>query len=128
MPFDPTPVPTPTSTEPTAVHILSYALALLAQKGWTQGTGARNAKGVTLHCISPEATTFCSIGALDRARFDLRAPMEANAKAESILESCIPGKFRITTWNDIRGRTKTQVLAKFQEALQKAKRGQEPSQ
>jgi len=47
-------------------EVLVLAAALLREKGWTQGSSARNKGGWAVQSVSPDATCFCAIGAMFR--------------------------------------------------------------
>ncbi len=57
--------------QPTVQHkILTRAAELVAQ-GWTRGTAARDAEGRKVRSTAPEAATWCVVGAIDRALYEL---------------------------------------------------------
>jgi hypothetical protein len=45
--------------------------AELVEQGWTRGTAARAADGLKVRSMSPAATSWCLVGALDRALYEL---------------------------------------------------------
>ena len=48
----------------TTQQVIEGAITLLKEKGWTQGAGARDAKGNRVSETNPEATCYCLVGAL----------------------------------------------------------------
>ncbi len=50
--------------------IVTRAAELLAM-GWTRGTAARDAEGRKVRSTAPAATTWCVVGAIDRALYEL---------------------------------------------------------
>ena len=61
----------------------------LINKGWTAGAFAKNKAGKTVSVKSPDAVSFCSIGALRRAEFKLGTPGTA-ARARAELRKALP--------------------------------------
>jgi hypothetical protein len=45
--------------------------AELVEQGWTRGTAARAADGLKVRSMSPAATSWCVVGAVDRALYEL---------------------------------------------------------
>ena len=55
-----------------AMHqkLLLRAVELVAM-GWTRGTAARDASGQKVRSTAPQATSWCVVGAVDRALYEL---------------------------------------------------------
>lgn len=109
------------TTEKTTIDILRDAKALLERpNGWTQGCCARNAKGVPTNLEFDEAVCFCAMGALWRAGGFLN-PITDKAAA-ALTRAAFPGLNPRDVafgpaFNDRKGRTLPEVLAKFDEAI-----------
>ncbi len=91
--------------------------------GWTQGAFARTVYGIACGEESPEATCFCTWGAVRRARNftgfeDFKGRGAVTALWQIINEDRLPDDHEsIPTWNDVPGRTQEQVLAVFDKAI-----------
>lgn len=96
------------------VELALTRAAELIQRGWCKNTLARTLFGEEVSALSPEATNFCSIGALDRAQFELRFSEGVYWGALERLENEteIGG---IEGWNDARS-SKRPVLNAFKRA------------
>jgi len=89
----------------------------LIEKGWTQGTNARKIDGTPTTVDDPEAVCFCAIGAIMRAEYDVRHLdyfVDILERLKRHHERYDPS---ISSWNDNRNRTKTQVIALFDKAI-----------
>jgi hypothetical protein len=53
--------------------LLNQAADLIEQKGWTQGAMALNAAGTPTKALSPDATCYCTIGALAKQQAGMSA-------------------------------------------------------
>lgn len=79
---------------------------------------ARDASGKSLAYAKENATCFCVVGAFDRARRQ-GAPDFRILAAKTRLLTCLPKGFsNLTYFNDALGRTKEEVLALFDKALE----------
>lgn len=90
----------------------------LVDKGWTTGALAMNKKGKRVPVKSPEAVSFCAIGALRRAEFKLGAPGTAT-KARIELRKALPKDAytdSIVEFNDYSD-GKDRVVALFDRAI-----------
>lgn len=83
----------------------------LIEKGWTQNAYARDEKGNKVPHRSPDATCWCTYGAINRA---YQHP-DAYHRAVSLLTPHI-GTPYLMKWNDDRHRTKEEVLEAFRKA------------
>lgn len=97
---------------------LSKALDLLQAKGWTQGTYARNAKGERCDPTGENATCYCSYGAIisTAGKFQGTLLLEAYDPLRAAIGTDI-----IAGWNDSKSRTKEEVFAAFEKAIEIAK-------
>lgn len=100
----------------TAREVLMEARRLIDEKGWTQNTFARDKSGEPVVPDAYCAVCFCSTGAIARAAQDddLLVRMEARRRLRAVIDSSIPD------WNDNPERTKDQVLAAFDQAIERA--------
>jgi len=98
----------------TTQQVIEGAIKLLKEKGWTQGAGARDAKGNRVAATNPEATCYCLVGALsvsarslpgytDEAYFNVRNRV---ANALGARWCCIG----LTAFNDQEGRKVEDVI------------------
>ena len=112
----------------------------LIEAGWTQGVFARDAKGEPLDSYDPEAspTCYCTIGAVHRAAFEFQledihagALGEGRYRALKAIQRAVvtnhrdlyPGrmileKVWVGAWNDAEDRTKEEVLAVYDKAIE----------
>lgn len=112
-------------SEPTSVDILRQARALISPPGaWCQAAFARGKSGRAVRPDSPNAVSFCLLGAFRRVQgFGL--PMEGAARR--LLRAQIPADQQreegdLGLWNDAPGRTQAEVLALFDLAIAAAER------
>lgn len=107
----------------TALEILRAARAKVEQ-GWTQGARAATDGREEVSPLSPFATCFCSLGAIDAVcRLDFAFMVDEyarNAYAQLRRAACgdegtWPGG--LSNWNDTPGRTKAEVLDAFDRAI-----------
>ena len=107
----------------TVADVLETAACILSDpKAWTRGALALDADGDEVGPISPEATCFCTVGAIARAigdnsNFGLRS--DAHNKLRTLLPT-----FYISEWNDAPYRTHDEVVAKLREAAAAARSGE----
>lgn len=99
------------------IEVLREARRLIAEVGWTQGTFARNAGGADVSPRSPQATCFCAAGAIIRANDG--CDMGFSSPGISAVEHVIDERW-IDAWNDREERTRDEVLAAFDRAIQLA--------
>jgi hypothetical protein len=93
------------------VPAVLYRAAELVERGWTQGTFARDSEGLPTQSADIDAVVFCAAGAICCAgdRFtSLGTHSELTLRRH--LQSDVP------TWNDTPGRTAAEVAAKLREA------------
>lgn len=101
--------------------ILQKARKLIA-KGWTQGAFARNDRGWSVGNNSPDAQCFCAVGAIRTAAgWDGNAPMGEYREALSAVRAATGSRLPIPSWNDNAKRTKEDVLAAFDKAIEASK-------
>jgi hypothetical protein len=96
------------------VRVLEEARRLLLEKGWTQGTFARDRKGDAIEFDSPRAACFCTSGAIMRVGEspDRSAEFYAFRALRKFL-----GDQTIAEWNDDPRRTREDVLGLFDRAI-----------
>ena len=100
----------------TAKEVLLTA-ADIVEKGWTQGVFATNAFGKGVPVESPEACSFCVLGALDKAAETGIGEM-AWREAEKALFRTVRSP-SLPAWNDAPERTQAEVVAALREAASK---------
>ena len=59
------------SGKPLTIAGLSDQAQRLLRQGWTKGTIARDSRGDALDCDDPNAVSWCLIGSINRAYYDL---------------------------------------------------------
>lgn len=107
----------------TAREILILARGYI-EKGWCRGQFARTEDGEGALAVSEDARSWCALGAIERATFEV--PMQSYASrgaAERLLREAagVRSDFDATTaWNDDPERTKEEVLAAFDKAIELA--------
>jgi len=101
--------------------ILIKARELIATKGWTQGRWALDAAGKPA-MADEHATCFCSWGAIVTAARGFGWDSEAEYTACCVFAEAIGAgdTGRLIKWNDAPGRTKEEVLAAFDRAIEAA--------
>lgn len=91
------------------------------ERGWCQYAYALDADGdrVRFSRMS-DANSWCALGAL----YTAADPCETDAgfKCSSLLEDCIGGDERLSEWNDVSDRTQADVLALYDQAIEKLSR------
>ena len=96
-------------------ELLTKAKALLVEQGWTQGTYARDELGAKVRYHSPRAVSFCGKGAIYKV--EAGGPLRAFHFLNLV---CLGQSFVL--FNDTPGRTKEEVLAKYDQAIELAGR------
>ncbi|MDI3261174.1 MAG: hypothetical protein QJR02_15925 [Sinobacteraceae bacterium] len=98
------------------VTVLTRARDLVARPGgWTQEEGARDDMGRPVPVFSPDACSFCSMGAIARACEDRHFE-----KGWDILRTALGGRL-VAPWNDAPERTQAEVVAAFDRAIELAR-------
>lgn len=99
---------------------LVEARKLIDEKGWTQGAMFRSSTGVKLSFLKKEQTaSYCMVGAL-RAQY--RPDPSIYGQVQELLHDVIGEEWAsLESWNDQPGRTKEEVLAVFDKAIERAK-------
>ena len=112
----------------TAKEILQRARALIAKPGsWTQEAAARTAaEGAPVYTGSPEACSFCALGALEAARWRALEGVTCPEARDRVHELAVTAKRRLAAalppggvvrFNDEPGRTQAEVVAAFDRAI-----------
>ena len=103
-------------------QILTEAYALI-ERGWVQGWDARNRYGKMVQALTPDACAWCLTGALTKAATHLHLREEDRQRAYELVAAALPtGESRfVVVFNDSPGRTKEQVLAVLDDAIELAK-------
>jgi hypothetical protein len=103
--------------------VIDRAYVILRDRGITRGAYARNEDGMAVPVAEPQARTFCSVGALSRAAYELGL-YEHNAYADACdrIQTLVAVQtdvgldaVQITTWNDTLA-SDEQILALFKKA------------
>lgn len=97
----------------TPTQILIESRRLLEQ-GWTTRASARTDKGIPCEWDEAKACQWCSTGAMLRVA-SMFVP--AHARALALLKEVL-GVHSVVAWNDAPGRTKEEVLAAFDAAIE----------
>ena len=105
-------------------EILSKAADIVEAPGaWIQGEYATTHSGTKVASDSPVACRFCAWGAIESAasrRYDLTVPAgDAEETALETLWNLVGGD--IEAWNDVEGRTQSEVVAALRKAASIAK-------
>lgn len=87
----------------------------LLAKGWTQGALARNRSGRKVRVKSNKAASFCIMGAHYHVRRMTSGKTMLDALFIAAVELNIPS---LTSWNDARNRTQSEVLALIDRAIE----------
>lgn len=99
-----------TDDRPPHVQIIRHARGILSSRWrWTRKTMACTWYGWGTHPVSDNAVRFCAVGALERARYDLKLSYEDFRQAEKLIGHDI---MRV---NDHHGRK--EVLSRFDSVL-----------
>lgn len=117
---------------------LKRMLALI-ETGWTTGTNARDKDRESVNFMSPEAKSFCLMGASNRAACesfpnymtDYRDERKANAlysdlngAIRRVINPTAPFSVSLPHWNDKSGRTKAEVVETLKAAIEAATEAQ----
>jgi hypothetical protein len=87
---------------------LATAARAIVERGWSQGSQTKNwDNGID---------SFCAVGAMKRAMIDLDERYSVFVDVMIKMSEVLEGD-AIVVWNDREGRTKEQVLAKFDELI-----------
>lgn len=101
------------------IKVLKAARDLLVNKGWCQRNYARDANGFPADLNSPHACSFCMVGALLVATNFKSIQLDDDHPLIQILVSKIPTEYSdIPDFNDDESRTKDEVIAVFDAAIQ----------
>jgi len=103
-------------TPRTPADILREAKRLIEEKGWTQGTYARDSRGEACDWNGATALCFCAEGAMFAAAEALRADAGAECAAGFLIEQVTPAP-SIVAYNDQPGRSREDVIAIFDKAI-----------
>lgn len=103
--------------------LLTAARNLLADpKHWTKGSSARTPRGTRVPTFHPQATRFCSVGALVRCGEN---DLEARALLTMAAQTLTGRDVSVIGFNDSRRTTHDDVLQMFDLAIQFAKVGEQ---
>lgn len=104
------------------IEILRGARELLADPSkWTKGVHARDQQGAIVHCIDPDAISFCMGGAVDRqccADERYTASPEYQAACGALLDALKVHR-NVVDFNDDPATTHQDMLDLFDEAIKK---------
>ena len=105
-----------------AVELLRYGAAFIRDKGYTKGTLARDQHGTAVSAESSQATCYCTLGAVDAARFKRSASWVWVCEAKHLLLRSLPvmsyGTLSpIAEFNDFPDTTVKDVLALYDRAI-----------
>lgn len=94
-------------------QILHQAIELLRTKGWTQGSYARDAKGLRTDSHGSDATCFCVLGAIKRVYGSKRDIKYLNILHDTISRELVAQRLlaSVVEWNDAPDQTAPQVIA-----------------
>ncbi len=109
--------------KPTTVRETLVAARALIEKGWCQGVYARDSSGLTTKVWGDQAVSFCAIGALFCVMDFMRGPDKDRVLivCQRLLDSVCPALSNIVEFNDAAGRSKEDVLAVYDNAIQSLK-------
>ncbi len=96
-------------------RVLLKAAEVLQEHRLAKGQEAKDASGEWCPAESPEAVSFCALGSIWRAAYELDLHSE-KIHAEDALAHAIGEDADIADWNDVPSRRKGQVVAKLREA------------
>lgn len=82
---------------------------LLRQKGWCQGQSALSQEGIVVDATDPRAVRFCAFGAIEKSL----GAVNTDDERVGSLYADIAGS--LVDWNDKKGRTAEEVIAKLEE-------------
>ena len=95
----------------TTKEVLVKARGLIV-KGWCQGVEARDKNGNEVHVNSPEACSWCAVGAIKAAASDYGEYINSLLKVKGVA-LCIT----IPSWNDQDNQTKAEILSVFDDTI-----------
>ena len=107
---------------------LLYRAAELLERGWCQGTAARDCEGVTVSVINDTACQWCTVGAFLAVAYRDYSESGSNlfepwySEMASAFRAVLPDGVGISPYNDSPGRTQAEVVAKVREAAALAER------
>lgn len=90
------------------------AYEVLEQNDLCKGWYAKDKEGNDVFPLNPDACSFCTMGALQRAYEDWYAREQATKKLENKIHR-ITGNFFVAKWNDKPERTKEEVVSLLKE-------------
>ena len=105
------------------LEILKRTKEILTPDGvWIQRGYSWESPSVAVSVPVPQAMCFCVLGAMDRAHWELEptdeeSPFGGGPEAISALDLHIPLQMSLPEWNDRPGRTKEEVLALLDTAI-----------
>jgi hypothetical protein len=107
--------------EVTEADVLHRAADLIEEFGWCQAVSARDVRGEGTSIVSPEAVSFCIGGAVLRAGLDLGLdlyrPKGWTDYRRGYADELLGYHW---DWNDKRGRTKAEVVARLRSAAERS--------
>jgi hypothetical protein len=98
----------------TGLDLLTQARALI-ETGWCRGSSARDAKGLVTPFGGEKAVSFCASGALVHLSYCMT---KAFRDASAALHKAVGAFGSLAYWNDAPERTKEEVLAAYDRAIQ----------
>jgi|HubBroStandDraft_5_1064220.scaffolds.fasta_scaffold122523_4 hypothetical protein len=105
----------------TPKEVLIAARYILSHWGWCQGTTARDKQGRSLYSPKKHLENLgsvCAVGAISIVDTDFEPAQVAYNILDEVISDQSPS---IVIYNDTPGRTKQEVLAVFDKAIQQAK-------
>ncbi len=100
--------------------VLTKAIELLDKYEWTQKTYARDARGEVVDTWSEDACSFCALGFIGRARYELNDVENHGLEfaTEHLVEDALPEEFHhnIAVFNDHHSTTKQDIIDLFRKA------------
>ena len=87
-------------------------------QSWTRGCLARSERGKPVDCDSALARSFCLLGAIEGADSQKRLPLYYSCDILMLLG--FKSTEAMVRWNDKRGRTHAEVLARLDKAIEAA--------
>jgi hypothetical protein len=106
--------PSPNQEHKTPADVLLAAAELLEKPGaWTVGDFARTGQGTSVWGFHSEATCWCLLGAVQKIA-DCTTSELPSGVFDALVE--VTGTKEPQVWNDAKGRTQSEVVAKLREA------------
>ncbi len=96
------------------------------ESGWTQGTAARNAAGITCNAYDDDARSWCALGAiaavtppacLANNQTDEIFQLRYQVQDDLVRPLNLPSSLCFPAWNDAPGRKQEEVVALFDKAI-----------